>query len=170
MCSEPCQWYKGLQSKLQRVKRCLHRITIAFQCQGPICWRQRGSRRSTFENTNSKACSSCRTNFRGQCIFLFLNHAHQNWAPFISFHMFSYLFINREMCFISFHTYIHWALPVMVEFLYFHNSNSYYESYLFISFHTSFHIFSYLFTKNVQNPLTPRGNFLWKIWNLMNGQ
>jgi hypothetical protein len=27
MCSEPCQWYKGLQSKLQRVKRWLHRIT-----------------------------------------------------------------------------------------------------------------------------------------------
>ena len=100
MRSGPCPWYKkGLQSKLQRVKWCLHRITIAFQCQGPICWRQLGSsRRSTFENTNSKACSSCRTNFRGQCISLFLNHAHQNWAPFIS-------------------------LPVMVEFIYFHNSN-----------------------------------------------
>jgi hypothetical protein len=79
MRSGPCPWYKkGLQSKLQRVKRCLHRITIAFQCQGPICWRQRGSRRSTFEDTNSKASSSCRTNFRGQCISLFLNHAHQN--------------------------------------------------------------------------------------------
>ncbi len=81
---------------------------------------------------------------------------------FICFHIFSYLFINRKLWFISFHTYIHWAVPIMVEFIYFHNCNSYYESYVFISFHTSFHIFSYLFTKNVQNPLTPRGNFLWK--------
>ena len=65
------------------------------------------------------------------------------------------LFINREICFISFYTYIHWEVPIMVEFIYYHNRNSYYESYLFICFVQNP-------LKNVQNPLTPRGNFLWK--------